>query len=86
MREELEREREREGPSICGEAIVICSIPGMTERYLPDGRVRGLGERRGEREAKVQELSDPTALPCLLSCLFSSLLVCLPTFKEKTSN
>lgn len=36
-----------------GEAIVISSIPGMTERYLPDGRVRGLregAEKGGRRE------------------------------------
>lgn len=42
-----------ESPSIGGEAIVISSIPGMTERYLPDGSVRGLREGgRDGREGK----------------------------------
>lgn len=57
-----------ERPSIGGEAIVISSIPGMTERYLPDGRVRGL--REGGRDGReggeeVQELlsnRSPTSL------------------------
>ena len=40
-----------ERPCIIEEAIVISSIPGMTERYLPDGGVRGLreGAEKGER-------------------------------------
>lgn len=41
-----------ERPCISGEAIVISSIPGMTERYLPDGRVRG-------RKKGVEERGEP---------------------------
>lgn len=45
-----------ERPCAAGEAIVISSIPRMTERYLPDGRVRGLrqGAEKGREKKRYR--------------------------------
>lgn len=52
------------------EVIVIYSIPEMTERYLPDGRVRGLreGAEKGGRRGGtgvVEQLPPTSLLPSL---------------------